>query len=74
MKIDQRKRLVQTVLLNRSLRNILHFLNPLLANIPILYPLKTPENLRFSSVFRGYKMGILARSGLRQMKTFTDPD
>ena len=34
------------------------------ANIPILYPLKTPENLWFSDVSKGYKMGALARNGL----------
>ena len=39
--------------------------NPFLANVPILYPLKTPENLWFSGVFRGYKMGTLARNRLR---------
>ena len=42
--------------------------NPFLANVPILYPLKTPENQRFSGVFRGYKMGTLARNGLMQGK------
>ena len=41
-------------------------LNPFLANIPILYPLKTPENQRLSGVFRGYKMQTLARNGLRK--------
>ena len=36
------------------------------ANVPILYPpLKTPENQRFAAVFRGYKMGTLARNGLK---------
>ena len=35
-----------------------------LANIHILYPLKTPENRRFSGVFRGYKMVTLSRNGL----------
>ena len=30
-------------------------LNPFLTNVPILYPLKIPENLWFSGVFRGYK-------------------
>ena len=30
----------------------------------ILYPLKTPEDKRFSSVFRGYKTRTLARYGL----------
>ena len=39
--------------------------NPYLASVPILYPLKTPENLWFSGVFRGYKMGTLARNGLK---------
>ena len=38
--------------------------NPFLTNAPILYPLKTPENLWFSDAFRGYKMGTLARNGL----------
>ena len=31
-------------------------INPFLAKISILHPLKTPENLWFSGVFRGYKM------------------
>ena len=38
--------------------------NPFLANAPILYSLKTPENQKFSGVFRGYKMGTLTRDGL----------
>ena len=38
--------------------------NPFLANVPISYSLKTPGNLWFSSVFREYKMGTLARIGL----------
>ena len=38
-------------------------LNPFLPNVPILHPLKTPENLSFSGVFRGYKIGTLARNG-----------
>ena len=36
--------------------------NPFLANVPILYPLKTPENQRYK--IRGYKMETLARNGL----------
>ena len=32
-------------------------INPFLANVSILYPLKTPEDLCFSGVFRGYKRG-----------------
>ena len=39
--------------------------NPFLVNVPILYPLKTPENLWFSGVFREYKIGTLARNRLR---------
>ena len=31
-------------------------LNPFLASVPILYPLKIPENQKFSCVFRGCKM------------------
>ena len=34
--------------------------DPFLANVPILNPLKTPENLWFSGVFMGFKMDILA--------------
>ena len=37
---------------------------PSLSNIPILYPLKKTENQSFSDIFRGYKMGTLARNGL----------
>ena len=43
---------------------MLRSINPSLANVPILYPLKTSENLWFSGVFRGYKIGTLARNGL----------
>ena len=43
--------------------------NPFLANAPILYPLQTPENQRFSGVFRGYKIGTLARNVLNS-KTY----
>ena len=38
--------------------------NPFPANVPILDPLKTLERLRFSCVFKGYKMGTLTRNGL----------
>ena len=36
-------------------------INPFLANIPILHTLKTPENQSFSDVFRGYKIGTVAK-------------
>ena len=42
---------------------VLIWVNLFLANVPILYPLKTPENIRFSGVFRRYKMETLARNG-----------
>ena len=35
-----------------------------LGNAPILCPLKTPENQRFSGVFRGYNMVTLAKNEL----------
>ena len=39
-------------------------LNPFLANVPTLYPLKTPENHRISGVFKGYKKETLTRRSL----------
>ena len=42
------------------------FLNPFLDTTPISYSLKTPENLPFSDVFRGYKMGTLGRNELNR--------
>ena len=33
------------------------------ANAPLLYPLKTSENRRFSDVFRGYRSGTLVENG-----------
>ena len=41
-----------------------------MVNVPILYSLKTPENLKFSGVFRGYKMETLARNGLNHFQEF----
>ena len=38
-------------------------INPFLANVPLLYPLKTSENLRFSDVSRGYRSGTLVKNG-----------
>ena len=38
------------------------FINPFLANVLILNPQKTPENQRFSGIFRGYGMRPLARN------------
>ena len=38
--------------------------DPFLANVPIIHPLKTPESLQFAGVFRRYKIGTLARNRL----------
>ena len=37
--------------------------NPFLANAPILYLLKTQENLCFSGIFRGCKTGHWSKIG-----------
>ena len=42
------------------------FYQPYLAFIPILYPLKTPENRWLPGVFRVYKTGTCARNKLKQ--------
>ena len=47
-----------------SIKGITRLINPFPTNVPILYPLKTPENQRLSRVFRGYKIGTLAKNGL----------
>ena len=49
----------------KTLMGLMLFINPFMANAPILYPLKTPENQRFSGIFRHYKMETLPRNGLR---------
>ena len=49
----------------KSLMGLTLIINPILANVLILYPLKTPENQRFSGVFRGLKLGKLPRNGLK---------
>ena len=39
-------------------------INPFSTNVPLLYPLKSSENLRFSDIFRAYKSGTLVENGL----------
>ena len=51
----------QNILQNAVLWNRL---NPFSTNVPLLYPLKTSENLWFSDVFRGYGSGTLVENGL----------
>ena len=43
---------------NKKTQQIEKTTNSLLANVPILHPLKTPKNQRFSFTFRGVKRGI----------------
>ena len=38
--------------------------NPFSKNVPLLYPLKTSENEKFSDVFRGGRSGTLVENGL----------
>ena len=38
--------------------------NPFLASVPILYPLKTQGKQKASDVFREYKMRVMAQNGL----------
>ena len=40
-----------------------HFINSFVTNVAIFYPLKTPDNPRFSGIVRGYKMGKSAGNG-----------
>ena len=40
------------------------FHQPISTIVPLLYPLKTPENLRFSGIFRGYRGRTLVKNGL----------
>ena len=42
----------------------LAYIDPFLADVPILYLLETPGNQKASSVFKGYKMRIMARNNL----------
>ena len=37
---------------------------PFSTDVPLLYPLKTSENWRFSDVFKGYRSRALAKNGL----------
>ena len=41
---------------------------------PILYLLKIPENRWFFGVLRGYKMGTLAKNGIKHLKSFYYPN
>ena len=51
-------------ILSHSMGEELVHINPFLASVPILYPLKTPGNQKASGVFREYKMRVMAQNGL----------
>ena len=44
------------------------FFGPFLSNVTILYPLKTLEAFGFLMFLRSYKMGTLARNGLKALQ------
>ena len=48
--------------------SISYFLTPFHANVLFLYPLKTPENHRFSDVFRGYRENVGVKWVIRQIE------
>ena len=48
---------------NKPCRNV-GVINPFSTSAPLLHPLKTSENRRFSDVFRGYRSGTLVENGL----------
>ena len=55
----------------RALSTTLRLLsNPFPAKVPILYPLKKPENQMLSCVFRGHKMGALV---INRLKLLSQP-
>ena len=51
-------------------KQILKIRSPIFNNVPLLYPLKTSENRRFSDVFRGYRSRTLVESGLMLIPIF----
>ena len=44
------------------------WLNLFSTNVPLLYPQKTSENLRFSDILRGYRSGTLVENGLKTVR------
>ena len=56
-------------ILSYSIGYDLAYIDPFLADVSILYTMKTPGKQKASSVFRGYEMGIMARNGLIKFVT-----
>ena len=54
--------------LSRKKLLVARLISPFLANITLLYPLKTSENQKFSDVFREYRSEILVENGLSKSK------
>ena len=50
---------------NWTISNIFERINPFPAHVHILYPLKTPANLRFSDIFRRYGKRSMVWDGLK---------
>ena len=50
------------------LKQVKEDLNTFSTNVPLLYPLKTLENQRFSDVFKGCRSGTLVENGLKTFK------
>ena len=55
-KISRKRQLTLHYYNFELIQHSIQVINTFLVNVPILYPLKTPENQKFSGVFRGYKM------------------
>ena len=53
--------------------NFVSDIKQFLANVPILYLLKTPENQRLPGVFMEYKMGTSAKNELSKLINFYCP-
>ena len=51
-------------ILSHSMGKELIHINPFLASVPILYPLKTPGTQKASGDFRKYKMRVMAQNDL----------
>ena len=52
------------------LRKQLMVFNPFSTNVPLLYPLKTSENWKFSDIFRRYRSGTLFENELNVVFKF----
>ena len=50
---------------DKVLNNLLSLFS---TSVPLLYPLKTSKNLRFSDVFRGYGSGTLVENELKPIR------